>query len=168
MTTDAIISDCGRYRYTLTRVWNASSSRVCWIGLNPSTADASKDDPTIRRMIGFARDWGYGGIVVVNLFAFRATDPKDLRKAAVSHDIVGDENDSHIISSAEQSELVLAAWGNHGKLLARNQSVLDELEAHGFVVHHLRLSADGHPCHPLYLPAALQPAVLDRQKGVQP
>src|SRR5262249_62207047 len=68
-------SRCGRYRYWLTRTWDAARPAVCWLMLNPSTADAARDDPTIRRCIGLARRWGHGGIVVVNLFAWRAPDP---------------------------------------------------------------------------------------------
>lgn len=85
--SDARLSPCGLYRYTLTRTWDATKPRACWIGLNPSTADASEDDPTIRRMCGFADAWKCGGIIVVNLFALRATDPKELRRVK---DPVGD------------------------------------------------------------------------------
>src|SRR5262245_19133112 len=95
-TKEALISPCGLYRYWLTRTWDNSLRRVCWVMLNPSTADAEQDDPTIRRCVGFARSWGAGGIIVVNLFAFRASDPKALLRAA---DPVGPDNDGHILKS---------------------------------------------------------------------
>ena len=81
MIKSAEISPCGLYRYSLTRKWEAWKGTVNFIMLNPSTADAQEDDPTIRRCIGFAKAWGYGGIVVTNLFAYRATNPKELKKS---------------------------------------------------------------------------------------
>ena len=108
MRCDAVISECGRYRYSLLREWNAGRPRLCIVMLNPSTADANKDDPTIRRCIGFARRDGYGSIVVVNVAAFRATKPKDMLMAA---DPVGPENDAALWFGAMQSEAVLVAWG---------------------------------------------------------
>ena len=107
----AELSDCGLYRYLLTRTWDAQCERVVFIGLNPSTADATEDDPTIRRIIGFARSWGYGGVDMLNLFAFRATDPSDL-KAAV--DPVGPKNDRYLAEYTSRSHATVAAWGVHG------------------------------------------------------
>lgn len=123
------------------------------IGLNPSTADARQDDPTIRRCIGFARDWGYGGLVVTNLFAFRATYPADLKAAA---DPVGPRNDAWIRRMAGQVEIIVAAWGNDGLWLDRSERVQQMLAGR---LHCLRLNAGGEPAHPLYLPAGLNPFV---------
>lgn len=122
------------------------------IGLNPSTADAKRDDPTIRRCIGFARDWGFGRLWVLNLFSFRATYPEDLK---ASIDPVGPRNDWWIRRMAQQVDAVVAVWGNHGAFLDRSAHVRamlgDRLEA-------IRLNAGGEPAHPLYLPRGLKPS----------
>lgn len=121
------------------------------IGLNPSTADARQTDPTIRRCIGFARDWGYGGLVVTNLFAFRATYPADLK---ASRDPVGPRNDAWIRRMAGQVETIVAAWGNDGTWVGRSAQVQRMLRGR---LHCLRINAGGEPAHPLYLPARLAP-----------
>lgn len=105
----AYLSPCGMYRYVLTRSW-AEGSMVVWVMLNPSTADARVDDPTIRKVMGFSRRWGYAGCVVVNLFGLRATDPKALREAA---DPYGPEN-GHTVESFTYGRPVIAAWGDSG------------------------------------------------------
>lgn len=150
---DAILSDCGRYRYRLTRAWGEGRP-VNFVMLNPSTADANVDDPTIRRCVGFARDWGHGGIVVTNLFAFRSTNPKMLASAA---DPIGAFNDLHIAAAAQEADLVVCAWGSHAYAGGRGREVLRKLRDMGAIPHALRLTAVGHPSHPLYLPADLKP-----------
>lgn len=94
MIKSAIISECGKYRYSLSRIWDENKANVLFIMLNPSTADGDVDDPTIRRCIGFAKSWGYGGIYVGNLFAYRATDPKELLKV---ENPIGFENIHHLM-----------------------------------------------------------------------
>jgi hypothetical protein len=121
-----------------------------FIGLNPSTADETQDDPTIRRCIGFARAWGFDGLCMANLFAYRATEPADMKNAV---DPIGCENDSALSSWAHDAGVVVAAWGAHGTYKGRDQSV--RLLVPG--LHYLRLTKDGHPGHPLYLPASLRP-----------
>jgi len=115
MVRSAVISPCGLYRYRLSRQWTEPSYSLAFVMLNPSTADAEVDDPTIRRCIGFARREGYGGIEVVNLYAFRATSPDDLWKAK---DPCGPENEGHLISIARASvgygTPIVCAWGAHG------------------------------------------------------
>ena len=98
LESTADFSFCGQYRYTLTRVWSLERGLVLFVGLNPSTADAERDDPTVRRCVGYARRWGFGGVLVANLFAYRATDPRDL--LAVSYPI-GPRNDEVIAHSQE-------------------------------------------------------------------
>ena len=115
--------------------------------LNPSTADARRDDPTIRRCMGFARTWGYGGVEVVNLFALRATDPSRLR---IARDPVGPENDAHIRAVARRSSALVVAWGIHGALRERDAEVLALLSRRA-PTHSLGWTKDGHPRHPLYL-----------------
>ena len=112
MIKSAEISPCGLYRYSLTRKWEAWKGTVNFIMLNPSTADAQEDDPTIRRCIGFAKAWGYGGIVVTNLFAYRATNPKELKKVDKPF---GEHNHLYQLEAAViSSELTVCAWGAHG------------------------------------------------------
>lgn len=149
----AVISPCGLYRYTLTRRWG-SGQTVNFIMLNPSTADASVDDPTIRRCIGFAKSWRLAGLVVTNLFAFRATDPADLWKAA---DPVGPENDRHIWEQAAEASLVICAWGNHGAKNGHADAVRAMLGTIGVELYALKLTGEGQPIHPLYQPAGARP-----------
>jgi hypothetical protein len=161
MHSEALLSDCGTYRYYLSRLWDKERTQACWIMLNPSTADAMQDDATIRRCCGFAESWGFGGIVVVNLFAFRATEPARIA-AAVKQGIdpVGPENDKAILTGAVGTRLI-AAWGNHGELFGRAQAVLTLLE--GRNLYHLGLTASGQPKHPLYLPKDTKPVLWDYQ-----
>jgi hypothetical protein len=156
MRGGARISLDGRYRYWLTREWQEEDAMnpLVVIGLNPSTADETKDDPTIRRCIQFAKDWGHDSLTMLNLFAFRSTDPMALREA---QDPVGPENDEFIRALCECSR-VLAAWGVHGTLDGRDAVVRKMLrEVRGARVQVLGLTKDGHPKHPLYIAAATQP-----------
>jgi hypothetical protein len=154
--SDAIISPCGLYRYTLHRRIPSVLRwvRPClFIMLNPSTADATVDDPTIRRCYGFAVDGGCTSLTVVNLFALRATDPDELARAA---DPVGPDNDHHIreqIYQHQQIGFVIAAWGAHPMAPQRARQIAPLL-VH---VSALALTKDGWPRHPLYLPKKLEP-----------
>ena len=151
---EAVFSDCGYYRYSLSRTWEPDRPKVMFVGLNPSTADAEKDDPTIRRCMGYARDWGYGGVLVLNLFAYRATDPRDLLRARLP---VGEKNDHYLAYSQRGAELVIAAWGNHGTHMNRARMVVPLFKR----LYYLRLNASGEPAHPLYLPGNLKPRPID-------
>lgn len=144
------------YRYALGRRVGPGTGKVCFIGLNPSTATASEDDPTIRRCKRFARDSGAGELVMLNIFAFRSTDPY---RMMTTEEPVGPENDRTILLHALDSNLVVAAWGTHGAFRGRGRAVRQMLAAAGVPLHFLRLTKDGHPAHPLYLPAALKPVV---------
>lgn len=146
----ANFSRCRRYRYALWRRWAPGDDFVLLVGLNPSTADHRRDDPTIRRCIGFARDWGYSGLCVANLFAFRATYPRDLFAA---DDPVGPRNDAWLRRLGRDAALVVAGWGNHGRNGDRALRVRRQLPA----LHCLRLNGSGEPAHPLYLPKTLTP-----------
>lgn len=146
----AIISECGLYRYELRRIWQPEAGLVCWVMLNPSTADASIDDPTIRRCMGYAMRWGYYGIIVVNLFALRATDPNDL---CISTDPIGPKNDEYIYKANAEARLTIAAWGIRGQYLSRDEHVMMTLT----FPHYLALTKNGSPRHPLYLRKELQP-----------
>lgn len=150
MKRHADFSPCGQYRYALTRVWEQTDrGHVVFVGLNPSTADDARDDPTIRRCIAFAKSWGYGGLTVLNLFAFRATASKDL---LVADEPVGPDNNAWL-QTALHAPLVIAAWGRLGSHRQRASQVRAMLPAW----HYLRLNKDGAPAHPLYLPGTLTP-----------
>lgn len=149
----AELSADGLYRYSLTRVWDAAKGKVVFIGLNPSTADASVDDPTIRRCVGFAQALGAGRLVMLNLFAWRATDPADLpgyRRA------VGPDNDEALRRESAGALYVIAAWGAFPLAAERAAEVRTLLSARG-PMHCLRRTKSGAPSHPLYLPANLRP-----------
>ena len=146
----ATISSCGRYRYSLQRVWAPEQKWVMMIGLNPSIADAELDDPTIRRCIRFAHGWGYGGLIMANLFAYRSTDPRQLMAVP---DPIGPENDAWIVQLATQSSLVVAAWGNYGIY----QDRCHQIKRMNLGLHILKLNQSGQPAHPLYLKGGLKP-----------
>jgi len=146
-----IFSECRKYRYTLWRAWDMlNPAYAMFIGLNPSTADETHDDPTVRRCIGYAKSWGYGALCMTNLFAFRATDPQDM-KAAYSP--VGLFNDVYLKQCAEDAGVVVAAWGTHGIHQNRGTIVMKMLP--GLLC--LGVTKNGYPKHPLYLPLGLQP-----------
>jgi hypothetical protein len=146
----ALFSPCGRYRYLLGRRWGAGRT-VLWIMLNPSTADDQRDDPTIRRCIGFSRAWGFGAMRAVNLYALRATDPADLR---AHPEPVGPDTDRHIARAAAGANIIVAAWGAFPLAKARAAPVLDLIAR---PVRCLGLTASGAPRHPLYVPRTAQP-----------
>jgi hypothetical protein len=145
----AVLSKCRRYRYVLRRSIGLGSRRVVFVGLNPSTADETSDDPTVRRIVGFARRWGFDRVSLVNLFSLRSTDPR----ALLGHrEPIGAENDSWIEAEASQAELVVVAWGTRGGLLSRDVDVLRLLSDPKC----LGKTRDGQPRHPLYLPATAE------------
>lgn len=147
-------SDCERYRYTLTRVWNPDGDRALFVMLNPSTATEVQNDPTVERCERRARALGFGAFRVLNIFAYRATDPRDMRRA---DDPVGPENDAVILEALPWADRVICAWGTHGAHLGRGAQVAAMLRDAGAELFHLGLSRDGHPKHPLYIGYAIQP-----------
>lgn len=153
---DAQISECGQYRYTLTRELETEllqDQRLLFVMLNPSTADASEDDATIRRCKTFARNWGFGGFTVVNLYAFRATDPEDLFKA---EDPVGPENNVLLVREIFAAEMIVCAWGGNAKPDRVNE-FMDLAWNYNLQLKCLHINADGSPKHPLYCKATLHP-----------
>lgn len=148
--TGADISDDGVYRYVLWRYWDASLPKALIIGLNPSTADAEVDDPTIRREVDFCQRWGCGGLIKANLFAFRATEPTVMQKAA---DPVGPDNEATIRDLLEdfQFKHIVCAWGSYGGSRGQNKIMLEWLAPHALSC--FGLTNTGHPKHPLYLAA---------------
>ena len=144
MEGSAGFSRCKSYRYWLQRRWDDGPEIVC-VGLNPSTADAKTDDPTLRRIMGFGDNWGFSAVTVINLFAWRSQHPRELSKV---QDPVGPRNNYWIKELCRGSEPVVAAWGNGGALHGRNQYALNRMPE----LHCLGLTQQGHPRHPLYAP----------------
>lgn len=160
MEKGAIISDCELYRYSLWRIWDDSKPNVMFIMLNPSIADYNIDDPTIRRCIGFAKSWGYGGLYVGNLFAYRSTKPNGLFEAI---DPIGEKNDYHLSNMNQQCELAICAWGNQ-KIIDKINSNHKPLSNINIPLHYIELSNNGTPKHPLYLRGNLQPKKYEYSK----
>lgn len=154
----AVISDCGRYRYSLTRRVNPQRHTWCvFVMLNPSTADANTDDPTIRACCDFARRWECGWLQVVNLYAWRAADPAEL--AALEKSVrVGPRNWSAVNDALRNGDIIVAAWGVHGGEIgaAMGKWMRDEVS-----VHHLGLNNDGSPKHPLYIKRSTLPTLWE-------
>lgn len=144
----AEFSKCGRYRYKLWRTLNVGSGSVLFVMLNPSTADADKDDPTIRRCVDFTHRWGYRKLYVGNLFALRSTDPSTLW---TTEDPVGPDNVSALRYMADQCAAVVCAWGNHGAWHLTGAWMRHRLSK--YLLFHLGLCKNGEPKHPLYLRA---------------
>lgn len=169
MNSGAVFSSCELYRYSLWRVWDPTKPRLLFVMLNPSTADATKNDPTVERCQRRAVADGFGGVEVVNLFAYRATDPRDMidaNKAGIR--IIGDLNDKTIIDAAKRADRVICAWGTWGSYLNRGKDVAYLMRYYGAPnieggkeLHALKLTKDGHPAHPLYLPNSLKPFVWE-------
>lgn len=155
----ATLSYLKAHRYLLWRRWD-EGPWVCWIMLNPSTADADINDPTIRRCINFSKAWGYAGMEVVNLFALRATDPAIMKADA---NPIGQGNDQHILDSASGAAVVVCAWGRHGAHLGRAKNVLAMLAENDVDVTCLATNQDGSPRHPLYLRKDLVPVAYRRR-----
>lgn len=153
----ADFSPCRTWRYTLIREWGPLP-RVVFILLNPSTADEKQDDPTNRRGIDFAKRWGYGSVVFVNLFAIRSPNPATIKEV---EDPIGPQNDCYIDREVRRADLVVCAWGCHGSYGSRNDRVMENLRV---PVHCLGVTKDGHPKHPLYLKATTEPIEF---KGVR-
>lgn len=148
MTRGATFDARRRYRYRLWRDWEPSRPRVVWIMLNPSTADETTLDATIRRCVGFAKAWGFGGIDVVNLFAWRATDPGLLRAAK---DPVGPANDHAIAAALRDAALIVAAWGGNPIVSSRARDVRRLAARLHKRLFCLGTTKDGEPRHPLYV-----------------
>ncbi len=152
----AVYSDCERYRYALTRVWDPAGTKVAFVMLNPSTATEVQNDPTVERCERRARTLGFGGFRVTNIFAWRDTDPHNMRAAKSP---IGPENDTAIQEACAWADQVIAAWGTHAAYLNRGAQVVELLRQSGKPIFHLGLSKQGHPKHPLYIAYAQQPEI---------
>lgn len=143
------------YRYVLWRVWgpNPWTNYCMIIGLNPSTATETVNDPTVRRCIQYAKDWGYDALCMANAFAYRATNPRVMMGYPRP---IGDQNDRWLVACAAGASLRLAAWGKRGAFMGRDREIFTLIDD----LYCLRTNADGTPVHPLYQPAILKPIEL--------
>lgn len=152
--TGATFSDCENYRYQLWRKWD-NDGYCNFVLLNPSTADEKISDPTVTRCETRARAMGFGGLIVTNIFAFRATDPKVM---IAQEDPIGPDNDEAILEAAGRSKIIILGYGEHGELLGRGRQVCQMLlDLHRDKLHALDLNKSGHPKHPLYVDYSQQP-----------
>ena len=150
----AQFSPCRRWRYLLWRRWDAARPVANFLMLNPSTADEFRLDPSCTRARVYAERWGYGALIVTNIFGWRATDPEEMKAV---RDPVGRDNDRAILRAARESAIVVCAWGNHGTHMGRSQAIRELLRKAKIAPRVLRMNAGGEPAHPLYLPARLRP-----------
>ena len=154
----AKFSSCRRWRYLLWRQWDARKPVANFLMLNPSTADERQLDPSCTRARNYAERWGYGALIVTNLFGWRATDPAEMKSVP---EPVGAGNDAAIVRAAREASILVCAWGNHGEHLERARVVTALLRKQGVALHYLRMNGAGHPAHPLYLPGALTPVAWE-------
>lgn len=155
MNNGAQFSECGKYRYALWRIWNDSKPLVMFVGLNPSTADEDSDDPTIRRLYGFANSWGYGGFYMMNLFAYVTAYPKELQTV----EPVG-QNDTWLREIGSKCERVVFAWGKFG--FKEREAELMKMFPLAYAI---ALNKDGSPKHPLYIKSDVRPVIFNHPQG---
>lgn len=152
---NTIFSSCRKYRYVLWREWDKNNPKYAmFIGLNPSTADETLDDPTIRRCIQFSKDWGYGSLCMTNIFAFRTPEPKIMKLESAP---IGEDNDKYLLEYSKDAAIVIACWGNDGKYLNRGEYIKKLIPN----LYCLKLSKNGNPWHPLYLKKDLKPFIYE-------
>lgn len=146
-----VFSPCRRYRYTLWREFDMfKRSYVMFIGLNPSKADEVVNDNTVTRCINFAKSWGFGALCMTNIFAFRTKEPRVMKAQS---DPIGPGNDKWLLRCAQEADLIVAAWGNDGRYLNRNEAVCGLLDN----LYCLAITKAGQPIHPLYVPRIARP-----------
>jgi hypothetical protein len=156
MNTDALFSKCRKYRYSLWRTWDETKPHAMFIGLNPSTADETNNDPTITRCINYSKSWGYGGLCMVNLFAYRATKPTVM----MAYDKpIGPDNDDLIKELSTKAGVIVAAWGNDGSFKGRSKKMIKMIP--GLMC--LKINKSGEPAHPLYQPGHAIPIKMSAQ-----
>lgn len=153
----ATLSMDRKYRYRLWRTWDPTRPLVAWIMLNPSTADHETNDPTIKKCIKFSQRWGFGGLEVVNLFPYRATNPAELKKLSYFEALGPANAERFIWDAAGRAAQTIAAWGQHGRLHGQDYQVTLEALSRGIKLHALKLAKNDTPYHPLYLRDDTQP-----------
>lgn len=163
MNSGAHFSDNRKYRYSLWRVWDPKKPMLCYCMLNPSTADENENDPTVERCQRRAQALGYGGMFVVNIFAYRSTDPAKLKKVS---DPVGSYNDTKLIDVFKECKTIICGWGKHGSLHDRGRHVLAMIQVRARKTPYaLKINKDGSPAHPLYIGYDVKPIPIDFKRG---
>ena len=157
MEMSAVISPCEKYRYVLRRVWDSSKPLLTYVLLNPSTADHVEDDATMTRCIKRSKLLGYGGMVVLNVFAYRTKDPALMKAQA---DPIGPENDQYLVTELQKADCVILGWGGDGNHLGRGAKVIEMLRNAGVQIKCLALNGDGTPRHPLYIGYDVKPQLF--------
>ena len=155
----ARFSDCERYRYELCEVWDSNNPLLLWILMNPSVANLDHSDPTLIKTGKYARAWGFGGQLIGNVHAYRATNSNDMLKV---DDPVGSENDKALMEMAKRSNLIVLAYGIPPKKLSQRGDYVAKLLEEKYVLHYLKINSDGSPSHPLYLPRNLVPQKFNK------
>jgi hypothetical protein len=153
----ATFSENGRYRYALWRIWDSEKPLIMFIGLNPSTANQTADDPTIRRVKRFAKDWGYGGVYMMNLFSYVTAYPEELKKC---DDPLGD-NDGWLEKIAEKCDKIIFAWGNFKEAKERSTEVMRKFKGYALLINQ-----NGSPRHPLYVRGDVEPVFMSPQDDI--
>ena len=146
----ADFSECRKYRYTLWRFWDKNLPKIMFLGLNPSTADEVNNDPTVTRCINYSKLWGYGGMYMMNIFAYRTTYPVELKKAKMP---IGKDNDFWILKISGKVDKCIGAWGNDGEFIDRHKTICEIIPE----LYCLKINNSGQPSHPLYLKSDLTP-----------
>ena len=147
-TSGATLSKCRKYRYVLWRIWDKSLPTIMFIGLNPSTANETQNDPTILKCIQYCKRWDFGGFYITNLFAYRSSSPDILKK---SKKPIGSKNDYWVLKTAKSSEKIVACWGEHGDFKDRDKALKKQFDR----LYCLKVNKSGQPAHPLYLKSSL-------------
>jgi len=157
--TGAEFSACEKYRYSLWRIWDVNKPYVLFLMLNPSTADDLSNDPTVERCERRVRKMsGFGGLKVANIFAYRATNPREMKRQP---DPIGPDNNAAIIKLATEAGMVVCAWGNHASHLDRGKSVRSLLKENGIEPYALGITGAGEPNHPLYIGYDVKPRLME-------
>src|SRR5258708_8842927 len=136
--------------------------RIAWIGLNPSTADEVTLDQTLATVCRYSKKWGFSEVIMLNLFAFRATDPRNLKRA---EDPIGPDNDRHLLTEVSAAERVIACWGDHGRVSGRDREGSDLLRADAVALECLQTNNSGTPRHPLHLKAGIRTKPYNGRRG---
>lgn len=153
--TGAVFSDCRNYRYCLWRSWDNTKKKIMFIGLNPSTADEIKNDPTVTRCINYSKMWGYGEMFMMNIFSYRTTYPSVLMN---QNDPIGKDTDLWIKKIYKKTDICIGAWGNHGQFLDRSKDIFSILPK----IYCLKINGSGEPAHPLYLKKTIKPFLYNK------
>jgi hypothetical protein len=155
----AKFSDCNCFRYELSETWDLTKPMLFWVLMNPSVANLDHSDPTLIKTGKYARSWGYGGQLIGNVHAYRATNSNEM---LLVDDPVGPENDEALLSMAKRADIIVLAYGMPPKKLSERGAYVAKLLGNNYDLHCLKLNRDGSPSHPLYLPGSLRPIKMDR------